>query len=280
MGVLVTNETVKQLFHIAQSIARENYNATYSGPHILQALMHKDIGLNEFLKSIDKDPGYFYEWADVRIEDYPKTTHLPAEVGEGEFVDQILEEADDIRLKLGLDEITPVCILTAIVKPQVAFTLQQLKSLPLREHEIFNLYRKDTPFAETQNGEISSLFGGSSDFSDSSFPSIKAYCVDRTAQAKNGDLENIIGRDKELRMLVEILCRRSKPNVIIIGEPGVGKTALVEGFATEIIKGNVPEMLKNATLLELDTGALLAGTSYKGEIEDRLKKVINECKKN
>lgn len=100
MGVLVTNETVKQLFHIAQSIARENYNATYSGPHILQALMHKDIGLNEFLKTIDKDPGYFYEWADVRIEDYPKTTHLPAEVGEGEFVDQILEEADDIRLKL------------------------------------------------------------------------------------------------------------------------------------------------------------------------------------
>lgn len=279
MGVLVTNETVKQLFHIAQSIARENYNATYSGPHILQALMHKDIGLNEFLKTIDKDPGYFYEWADVRIEDYPKTTHLPAEVGEGEFVDQILEEADDIRLKLGLDEITPICILTAIVKPQVAFTLQQLKSLPLREHEIFNLYRKDTPFATSENGDISSLFGGSSDFSDSSFPSIKSYCVDRTAQARNGDIENIIGRDKELRMLVEILCRRSKPNVIIVGEPGVGKTALVEGFATEIIKGNVPEMLKNATLLELDTGALLAGTSYKGEIEDRLKKVINECKK-
>ncbi|MCD1116644.1 ATP-dependent Clp protease ATP-binding subunit [Chryseobacterium turcicum] len=276
MGVLVTNETVKQLFHIAQSIARENYNATYDGPHILQALMHKDIGLNEFLKTIDKDPGYFYEWADVRIEDYPKTTHLPAEVGEGESVDQILEEADDIRLKLGLDEITPICILTAIVKPQVAFTLQQLKSLPLREHEIFNLYRKDTPFAASDNGDISSLFGGSS---DSSFPSIKSYCIDRTAQARNGDIENIIGRDKELRMLVEILCRRSKPNVIIVGEPGVGKTALVEGFATEIIKGNVPEMLKNATLLELDTGALLAGTSYKGEIEDRLKKVINECKK-
>lgn len=279
MGVLVTNETVKQLFHIAQSIARENYNATYSGPHILQALMHKDIGLNEFLKNIDKDPGYFYEWADVRIEDYPKTTHLPDEVGQGEFVDQILEEADDIRLKLGLDEVTPICILTAIVKPQVAFSLQQLKSLPLREHEIFNLYRKDTPYASSENGEISSLFGGSSDSFDSSFPSIKNYCIDRTEQAREGSLENIIGRDKELRMLVEILCRRTKPNVIIIGEPGVGKTALVEGFATEITKGNVPEMLKNATLLELDTGALLAGTSYKGEIEDRLKKVINECKK-
>lgn len=279
MGVLVTNETVKQLFHIAQSIARENYNGTYGGPHILQALMHKDIGLNEFLKSIDKDPGYFYEWADVRIEEYPKTSHLPDEVGQDEAVDTLIEEADDIRLKLGLDEITPICILTAIVKPQVVFSLQQLKSLPLREHDIFNLYRKDTPFTVSENGDFASLFSNGSEFSDSSLPSIKSYCVDRTAQARNGNLENIIGRDKELRMLVEILCRRSKPNVIIIGEPGVGKTALVEGFAIEITKGNVPDMLKNGTLLELDTGALLAGTSYKGEIEDRLKKVINECKK-
>lgn len=278
MGVLVTNETVKQLFHIAQSIARENYNATYDGPHILQALMHKDIGLNEFLKNIDKDPGYFYEWADVRLEEYPKTSHLPSEVKEGGSVDRLLEEADDIRLKLGLDEISPICILTAIVKPEVSFSLQQLKSLPLREHEIFNLYRKDTPYETIDNGDFSSLLNGSS-HSENAFPSIKNYCVDRTAQARNGEIENIIGRDKELRMLVEILCRRTKPNVIIIGEPGVGKTALVEGFATEIIKGNVPEMLKNATLLELDTGALLAGTSYKGEIEDRLKKVINECKK-
>ncbi|WP_300690018.1 ATP-dependent Clp protease ATP-binding subunit [Chryseobacterium sp.] len=279
MGVLVTNETVKQLFHIAQSIAKENYNGSYGGPHILQALMHKDIGLNEFLKSIDKDPGYFYEWADVRIEEYPKTAHLPEEVGQDDAVDTLIEEADDIRLKLGLDEITPICILTAIVKPQVVFSLQQLKSLPLREHEIFNLYRKDTPFTVSEDGDFSSLFSNGSDYSDTSFPSIKSYCVDRTAQARKGDLENIIGRDKELRMLVEILCRRSKPNVIIIGEPGVGKTALVEGFAIEITKGNVPEMLKNGTLLELDTGALLAGTSYKGEIEDRLKKVINECKK-
>lgn len=278
MGVLVTNETVKQLFHIAQSIARENYNATYDGPHILQALMHKDIGLNEFLKNIDKDPGYFYEWADVRLEEYPKTSHLPSEVKEGDSVDRLLDEADDIRLKLGLDEISPICILTAIVKPEVSFSLQQLKSLPLREHEIFNLYRKDTPYESIDNGDFSSLLNGNS-YSDNNFPSIKNYCVDRTAQARNGEIENIIGRDKELRMLVEILCRRTKPNVIIIGEPGVGKTALVEGFATEIIKGNVPEMLKNATLLELDTGALLAGTSYKGEIEDRLKKVINECKK-
>ncbi|MFW2136403.1 AAA family ATPase [Chryseobacterium sp. TY4] len=81
-------------------------------------------------------------------------------------------------------------------------------------------------------------------------------------------------------MLIEILCRRTKPNVIIVGEPGVGKTALLEGFANELADGNMPAILKNATLLELDNSTLMAGASYKGEVEDRLKKVINECKKS
>lgn len=274
MSVLISNETVKQLFHIAQSIAKENYNATFGAPHLLQALMHQDIGLRSFLQSIDKDPGYFYEWADVRIEDYPKTAHLPDEVAQSADVDKILEEADEISVKLGLDEITPLSILASITKPHVVYNAQELKSLPLREQEILNHYR-----AEDQNiGEKADALFNSPFKDNASFPSISAYCIDKTAQAKEGKLDQIIGRDKELRMLIEILCRRSKPNVIIVGEPGVGKTALIEGFAEEINKGNVPELLKNATLLELDTGALLAGTSYKGEIEDRLKKVINECK--
>ncbi len=113
-----------------------------------------------------------------------------------------------------------------------------------------------------------------------STPAISAYCINRTEQAKAGKIEKIIGRDRELRMLIEILCRRTKPNVIIVGEPGVGKTALVEGFANELADGNMPAILKNATLLELDNSTLMAGASYKGEVEDRLKKVINECKKS
>lgn len=274
MSILLSNETVKQLFHIAQSIAKENYNATFGAPHLLQALMHQDIGLREFLQSIDKDPGYIYEWADVRIEDLPKTAHLPDEVAQAPEVKTILEEADEIRLKLGLDEVSPVCILASIAKPHIAYDSQALKSLPLRESEIINHYRGED---KNVDEKTDSIFN--SPFTDNNaFPSIKSYCVDKTAQAKAGKLDHIIGRDQELRMLIEILCRRSKPNVIIVGEPGVGKTALIEGFAEEINKGNVPELLKNATLLELDTGALLAGTSYKGEIEDRLKKVINECK--
>ncbi len=274
MSVLISNDTIKQIFHIAQSIARENYNATYGPSHLMMALMHKDIGLRDFLTSIDKDPNYIYDWADVRIEEYPKTAHLPNEALPDDQIDTILEEADEIRVKLGLDEISPICLLASITKANVAYTTQELKSLPLREHEIINLFRND-------DGKITSVeeqLLGNTTLDNSKFPSINSYCIDKTQQAKDGKLDNIVGRDKELRNLVEILCRRTKPNVIIVGEPGVGKTALIEGFANEINNSNVPEMLQEATLLELDTGSLLAGTSYKGEIEDRLKKVINECK--
>lgn len=275
MSVLITNETTKQLIHIAQSIARENYNATYGASHLLQALMHKDIGLRDFLTSLDKDPGYIYEWAEVRVEEYPKTGNLPTEATEDEKISTILNEADEMRVKLGLDEVSPICILAAITKANVAYTAQELKSLPLREHEILNHFQGETQKVESAEGNLLEGYQNKK----SAFPAISAYCVDMTQMARDGKIETIVGRDKELRTLVEILCRKTKPNVIIVGEPGVGKTALLEGFASEIIKQNVPELLKEATLLELDTGSLLAGTSYKGEIEDRLKKVINECKK-
>lgn len=276
MSIIITNETIKQLFHIAESIARENYNAELGAAHILQALMHKEIDLRGFLKTLGQDPDYFYDWADVRIEEYPKTSQLPSEVSESETIENIIEASDDIRLRLGLDEITPLCVLTAIVKPEVAFSKTQLKSLPLREHEIINSFGTQT---DTFIPESPDLLNDNSQGTQNSFPAIQSYCVDKTAQAKAGKLDAIIGREQETRNLIEILCRRSKPNVIIIGEPGVGKTALVEGFAYEIINENVPLMLSKAVLLELDTGLLFAGASYKGEVEDRFKKIINESKK-
>lgn len=274
MGILVTNETVKQLFHIAQSVAKENYNANFGASHLLRALMHKDIGVRELLNLMDKDPNYIYEWADVRIEDYPKTSNLPSEVAEDEAISRIVDEADDFRLRLGLDEITPICVLAAIAKPGVGYSVQELKSLPLREHEILNFFQGET---KTLTNVEKQLFDISTSAAD--LPAITAYCVDKLADSQNGKLDTIIGRDKEIRMLIEVLSRKTKPNVIITGEPGVGKTALVDGLANEIVAGNVPELLKNASLYELNTGALLAGTSYKGEIEDRLKKVISDCKK-
>lgn len=277
MNIIITNDNIKQLFHIAQAIAKQNYNAQYGAPHLLQALMHQEIDLRSFLEQIDKEPNYIHEWADVRIEEYPKTSHVPLSVDQDAVLEALIESADDIRLQLGLIDITPLCLLAALVTPNIAFTTEQLKSLPLRAHEIVHAFKQTS--AQTNNIGISDFSSMPIALDNSALSAIQSYCVDKTAQARSGKLDHIIGRERETRSLIEVLCRRSKPNVIVVGEPGVGKTALIEGFAQEIIKENVPALLANAILLELDTSLLFAGTAYKGEVEDRLKKVINACKK-
>jgi ATP-dependent Clp protease ATP-binding subunit ClpB len=276
MSVLFANDTLKQAIHIAQSIARENYNNRYGAPHLLRALMHKEVGLQDFLSTIDKDPAYFIEWAEVRIEEFPKTSSLPDITEAVEDVELIMDEADEVRLRLGLDEVTPICVLAALVKPHVGFSSEHLRSLPLRENEIFAVFQSNVALPNLQENDE---FAIKQSATYSALTSVQKYCIDKTQLAKNDKLDPIIGREKEIRTLIEVLGRRNKPNVIIAGEPGVGKTALVDGFAYEIIKNNVPLYLQNAVLLELDLGALMAGVSYKGEIEDRLKKIITELKK-
>ncbi|MEK6512480.1 ATP-dependent Clp protease ATP-binding subunit [Myroides odoratimimus] len=278
MSVLLSNESVQEVIHIAKSIARENYNPKYSASHVLQALMHKNIDLHDFLFSIDKDPSYFYEWAEVRIEDYPKTTQLPEEVKEDIELKHMWDNAEDVRMKLGLLEVTPLCLLASIVKPNSVFSSEQLKSLPLRESEVFGACqsRENMRLFESKD-VIDANYKGEND-QPLKLTAIINYCIDLTNKAIDGEFDRILGREKETRTLVEILGRRSKPNVILVGEPGVGKTALIEGFAKQLSLQEVPFLLKNCNLFQIDLSLLVAGTSYKGEIEDRLKKILTESK--
>ena len=115
---------------------------------------------------------------------------------------------------------------------------------------------------------------------ESSMRSLEKYCADLTSLARQDKIDPVIGRDEEIRRVMQVLSRRTKNNPVLIGEPGVGKTAVVEGLALRIAKGDVPESLKNKRLLSLDMGALVAGAKYKGEFEERLKGVIDEVKKS
>ena len=112
------------------------------------------------------------------------------------------------------------------------------------------------------------------------YDALEKYGTDLTARARAGKIDPVIGRDEEIRRVIEILSRRKKNNPILIGEPGVGKTAIVEGLAQRIIEGDVPEPLLNKRLLMLDVGSLVAGTMYRGQFEERLKKVIEEIIKS
>ncbi|RPE05767.1 ATP-dependent Clp protease ATP-binding subunit [Chitinophaga lutea] len=274
MNFLNLSESVKHAMHVAQSLARERRHASYGPPHLLAGLLHKETGLRPFLQAIDKDAGYLQEWAEVRLDEYPNVHALSADVNGTPEVTDVLEEADDVRLKMGLDLITPVCVLTALSKPNIGFPADQMKSFPLKERELISAYLSEPPPLHT-NGhakEPAEETRGAG--------ALAKYCIDRTAEARNGQQDPIIGRDMELRMVMEVLCRRSKPNVIITGDAGVGKTALVDGLAQQIVNGDAPAVLKDAAIMELDTGSLIAGASYKGEIEDRLKSIIADIKRS
>jgi ATP-dependent Clp protease ATP-binding subunit ClpB len=274
MNIANTSESVKLAVRVAQSLAKVYHNPEFTAAHLLKGLLHKDAGMRGFLASIGKDDEYIAEWAEVRIDELEKNTVTQDEVkGSAEIV-KVFEEADHVRIKLGLDLITPVCVLTALCKPMVGFSANQLKSFPIKERELLDLY--------ISNEEIKQVVSPGDTATGSKNTTVTTalykYCTDRIALARDGKTDPIIGRDKEGRMIMEILCRRTKPNVIITGDAGVGKTALVDGFALDIIAGNVPELLKNTQLFELDLGALIAGAYYKGEIEDRLKSILKEIK--
>lgn len=271
MDFLNLNESVKTAIRIAQAVAREYGNEHFSPAHLLKGLMHREVGIQSFINYLGKDISYFDEWAEVRVDDYPKNGS-PAEIIGDDSIPNVFEEADNVRIKLGLLEINPICVLAALAKPGIGFSLEQLKSFPIRENEILDIYLK----GEEVMSSIAPAFHESSEVKG--LTSLHKYCIDKTAMALDQKLNDIVNREKEVRMMIEILGRHSKPNVMIIGGAGVGKTALVDGLARRVIDRNVPSYLENATIYELDTGNLIAGATYKGEIEDRLKNIIKEIR--
>jgi ATP-dependent Clp protease ATP-binding subunit ClpA len=279
MTTLSFSESLKTAIQVAISFAREYKNEQFSLPHLLRGLLHKEAGLYPFLQSLDKDINYMIEWAEIRIDELPKSGKTVENITADTQTANALEEADNIRLKLGLNDVSPICALAAMVKPNIGFSSEQLKSFPLREKEILDLYINDSSLSQAVNSNaVLPEGGGDMQSKTRGNTALLKYCIDKIALAKEGRIDPIIGRDKETRMMLEVLGRRTKPNVIITGDPGVGKTALVDGFALAIVADKVPENLKGAFLFELDLGALFAGASYKGEVEERLKSIIKEIK--
>lgn len=275
MDFLNINETVQSVIRISKGVAREYGNASYAPPHLLYALMHKEVGLRGFVESMGKDAEYLREWAEVRIEEYPKAS------GDGDIqpdpqINPLFEQADNVRLKWGLLEINPLCLLAAIATPEAGFSADELRSFPIREREIHDLFASGGGQVK-KSGNPGTAFSGDDDpLWAATRGNLEKYCTDKTALAADGKIFPVVCRDRETRMMMEILGRMGKPNVLITGDAGVGKTAMVDGLACSIARGTVPQYLKDMTVYELDTGTLIAGATYKGEIEERLKGLIKE----
>lgn len=272
------SENLKKAISIAKAYAKENMNGTYAAPHLLKALLHNDVELDPLLMKADIDMYYLADWADVRIESLPKSGSPKAEVPADDAIETILEDADNIRLKTNGEEVLPLHVLASISTPGIVFSFDQLKTFPVKREDVIKLAEVGNEGTQLLSDINNSNAEGRKNNDLSSKKSLQKYCIDKTKLAIEAKLDPIIGREQEIRMMAEILCRRSKPNVILTGEPGVGKTALVDGFALAIAAGKVPEFLKNAKVFELNNGAMAAGASYKGETEERLKSIITEIK--
>ncbi len=256
----------------AQSIATENQNPQIELEHILLALLEQE---NSLIKELMKKMGVIETFQDDiarRVKNMPKVTG-GARPSNGIYVsqdvDSVIQSAESIAKRMKDEYVSVEHIMLAIIDKATG----ELK-------EIFRRYNiTKTGFLKV----LSSVRGNTrvtTDNPEETYDALKKYGQNLVELARNQKLDPVIGRDNEIRNVIRILSRKTKNNPCLIGEPGVGKTAIAEGLALRIVRGDVPEGLKDCTIFSLDMGLLVAGAKYRGEFEERLKAVLQEIKKS
>ena len=253
-------ETVQEAVNIAQ----RNGQQTIEPVHLLSGIIEKAPDVTNY---IFQKLGMNANQISLLLKQ--EMQHLPRVQGAGQpylsgDTNQILLNAEDIAKKMGDEFVSVEPILLAIVKGNTT-AARILKDAGANEKDMLAAIQ-----ALRQGQSVKSQSA------DDNYQSLEKYAKNLVEQARSGKLDPVIGRDEEIRRVLQILSRRTKNNPILIGEPGTGKTAIVEGLAERIVRGDVPENLKNKQLYSLDMGALVAGAKYKGEFEERLKSVIKE----
>jgi len=268
------NIEVEKAIHIATQLAEEHQHESFGPAHLIKAALNRDLSLLRFLHDKGIDVYFIEEWATVNIESYPKRSSRTMTVKASSEAKIVFVEAEELQSKLNRPDVDLVCLFVSAITPGVGFSFDQVKSLPVSSAELIASLSSGTKTSGGSKQNTAKAETGS--FSETDV--LKKYTDDLLVEASNDSFDHIINRDRELKQIAEILSRKSKPNVIVQGESGVGKTVLVQNLAKEIYKGKIVETLQSVSLLEIDTAILLSGASYKGEVEDRLQNIFNEAK--